>query len=185
MKNNPTALKSALLVSLLSFGTALSAETTTSTTSTERHSAAANANSTKLKGSDRNFIEKAARNGMKEVSVSQTAMDRLMNPQVKEFAQMLVMEHSAVNTELMALATAKGVVLPVKDMKHDEKWSKKNKGVDKDYMDEMVSDHKDSVDLFEKAAKSEDADIAAFARKMLPKLQHHHMMAKDLQKAVK
>ena len=164
----------------------MSAETTKSTTTaTERHSAAANATNTKLKGSDRNFIEKAAKSGMKDVSVSQTAMDRLMNPKVKEFAQMMVMNHSAVNTELMALASAKGVVLPPQDMKQDEKWSKKNKGVDKDYMDEMVSNHKDSVELFEKAAKSDDAEIAAFASKTLPKLQQHHLMAKDLQKAVK
>jgi len=101
---------------------------------------------------------------------------------------MMVSDHSNANSELMALAASKGVVLPAKDtkeMKFEEKWSKKTKGVDEDYMDEMVSDHKDAVDLFEKAAKSEDPDIAAFARKTLPTLQQHLTMAKDLHKMSK
>jgi putative membrane protein len=107
---------------------------------------------------------------------------------VKQFAQMMVSDHGSANSELMALAAAKGVTLDVKDakdMKLEEKWSKKTKGVDEDYMEEMISDHKDAVDLFEKAAKSDDADIAAFARKTLPTLQAHLSQAKDLKKLVK
>jgi putative membrane protein len=138
-----------------------------------------------LKRSDRNFFEKAAKSGMKEVAVSQTSMDRLMNPQVKSFAQMMVNDHSAANSELMALAAKKGVTLPPKDMKLEEKWSKKSKDVDEDYMDAMVDDHQEAVDLFEKAAKSEDAEIAAFAQKTPPTLQQHLSMAKDLKKMVK
>ncbi len=46
----------------------------------------------------------------------------------------------------------------------------------------MVEAHEDAVSLFEKAAKSEDADIAAFAQKYLPKLQAHYTAAKDLKK---
>ena len=187
MKNNPTALKSALLVSVLSLCTALSAETkTTSTTTTTDHKVTAvNAADSKLKGSDRSFFEKAAKSGMKEVSVSQSAADRLTNPQVKDFAQMMITHHTATNAELTSLAAAKGVVLPVKEMKHNEKWSKKSKGVDEDYLEEMASDHKDAIDLFEKAAKSDDAAIAAFARKTLPTLQQHLVTAKELKSSLK
>jgi len=165
------------------------AATPASTTSTtpERHAVATTAD-VKLSHSDRSFFEKAAKSGMKEVTVSQAAMDRLTNPQVKQFAQMMVTDHSGANTELTTLASAKGVMLPVKESKElklEEKWSKKTKGVDEDYMEEMVSDHKDAVDLFEKAAKSDDAEIAAFARKTLPTLQQHLTMAKDLLKTVK
>jgi hypothetical protein len=39
------------------------------------------------------------------------------------------------------------------------------------------------VKLFEKAAKSNDSDIAAFAQKMLPTLQHHLAVAEDLPKS--
>jgi len=185
MKNYPTALQCALLVSALSLGNVMSAETTTTTTTRDRTAVSTDS---KLSHSDRSFLEKAAKSGMKEVTISQTAMDRMANPQIKQFAQMMVSDHSSANSELMALAASKGVVLPAKDakeMKLEEKWSKKTKGVDEDYMEEMVSDHKDAVDLFEKAAKSEDPDIAAFARKTLPTLQQHLTMAKDLHKMSK
>jgi putative membrane protein len=87
----------------------------------------------------------------------------------------------------MALAQKKGVMLPARDktMKFEEKWSKKTKDLDDDYVKEMVDDHQDAVDLFENAAKSDDPEIAAFAMKILPKLQQHLSMAKDLSKVVK
>lgn len=139
----------------------------------------------KLKHSDRAFFEKAAKAGMKEVEVSQGTLDHLANPQVKSFAQMMVTDHSTANTELLALAARKGVTLPAKEMKYEEKWSKKTKDVDEDYMKEMVDDHEDAVKLFEKAAKSDDPEIAAFAQKTLPTLEHHLTMARDLRKMTK
>lgn len=141
----------------------------------------------KLSRADRTFFEKASKAAMKEVSVSQATVDRLMNPQAKAFAQMMVSDHSKTNSELMELAAKKGVMLPAKDdvaPKMMEKWSKKTDDLDEDYMEEMVNDHQESVQLFEKATKSEDAEIAAFARKTLPTLQHHLTMAKDLKKVL-
>jgi putative membrane protein len=82
------------------------------------------------------------------------------------------------------LAGNKGVTLPGPDESITEKWSKKDNGADKDYIDEMVSDHKEVVKLFEKASTSTDADIAAFATKMLPTLRHHLQMAEDLKKSM-
>lgn len=138
-----------------------------------------------LSRSDRNFFEEAAKSGRKEVAVSRSTLDRLANPQVKQFAQMMVGDHSKANAELMALAEKKGVVLPPKDdAKLMEKWSKKTDEVDEDYMEEMVSDHEDAVELFEEASRSEDAEIAAFANKQLPTLRQHMTMAKDLKKIV-
>lgn len=181
MKTKQLALKSAILVSALTLCTTLSAESATSSTATTERRVNTSA---ELSRSDRNFFEKAAKSGMKELAVSQSVLARLVNPQVKEFAQMMVTAHTSANAELMALASAKGVTLPVKETKFQEKWSKKTDELDEDYVEEMVSDHKDAVELFEDAAKSKDADIAAFAQKTLPKLQQHLTMAKDLEKLV-
>ncbi len=135
-----------------------------------------------LKHSDKAFIEKAAKAGQTEVQVSQIATERATNPSIKDFAQMVVSDHTQMNNELSALAATKGVALPATDAKID-KWSaKKATEFDKDYVKEMVEAHEDAVSLFEKAAKSEDADIAAFAQKYLPKLQAHYTAAKDLKK---
>lgn len=162
----------------------MSAETTSSATATARPGATATSAEGNLSRDDRNFFEKAAKSGMKEVSVSNSVMDRLSNTQVKQFAQMMVSDHTGANAELMALASSKGITLPVQETKFAEKWSKKSDEVDEDYMEEMVSDHEDAVKLFEKASKSKDPEIAAFAAKTLPKLQQHLTMAKNLEKLV-
>lgn len=135
-----------------------------------------------LDRSDRNFFEKAAKSGMKEVEVSQAVLGKAVNPSVREFAQMMVADHTKANEELKALAAKKGVTLPAPDTKHAEKWIKNDKDVDDEYIKEMISDHKDAVDLFRDAAKSKDADIAAFAAKTLPHLEHHLQTVKTLKK---
>jgi len=96
---------------------------------------------------------------------------------------MMISDHTAANKELMDLAAKKGVTLPADDMKASEKWSKKDKDLDDEYIKEMKDDHEDAVKLFEKAAKSDDPDIAAFATKTLPTLQHHLAMIKEIKKA--
>lgn len=190
--STPSALRCALIVSAVSLCTALSAQSSSPTTNTTSPSTTPTASerrdmmdNAKLDRGDRNFFEKAAKSGMKEVAVSKATMDRLMNPQVKQFAQMMVGDHSKANAELMALAQKKGVVLPPKeDMKLMNEWSKKTDEIDEDYMEEMVDDHEEAVELFEDASKSDDAEIAAFANKQLPTLRQHLTMAKDLKKIV-
>ena len=142
----------------------------------------------KVSHSEKSFFEKAAKSGMKEVDVSQAVVGRVTNPQVKDLAQMMITDHTAANMELMALAARKGVTLPDENKaeKAGEKWAKKkDKDLDEDYLGEMKEDHEEAVKLFEKASKSEDADVAAFASKTLPKLQHHLEMVKSLKKTVK
>ena len=137
-----------------------------------------------LSGSDKAFFEKAAKSGEKEVAVSQAVLPNLKNPQVRAFAQSMISDHTAANTELKSLAMSKGVTLPSMDQKLSAKWSENTKDTDEDYIEEMVSDHKEAVELFEKASKSQDTEIAAFASSKLPKLQHHLESAKALEKTV-
>lgn len=134
---------------------------------------------------DRDFLEKAAKAGFKEVAVSRAVLARSTDPKTREFAQMTVTDHAATNQELTTLAKSKFVSLPAETDadKEADKWAQKSGNVDKAYLDEMISDHKEAVKLFEKGAKAEDADIAAFARKTLPKLKHHLEEAEALKKA--
>lgn len=148
---------------------------------------AASANAA-VSGNDKSFIEKAAKSGTQEVAISAAALDHLSNAEVKRFAQMMVADHEKANAELMTLAANKGVTLPPKDKLATgitEKWSNKTKDVDSDYVQQMVEDHEDAVNLFEKATKSDDAEISAFAAKTLPTLQHHLEMTRGLKKSVK
>ena len=140
-----------------------------------------------LSHGDKSFIEKASKAGQEEIDISQAVVARTMNPDVKAFAQMMIDDHSAANTALAGIASGKGVETPVKGMGETEKWSKKSAyDLDKDYVEKMVSDHKEAVELFQKEAdKGSDFDVKGFARDTLPKLQHHLEMVLDLKKAMK
>ena len=133
---------------------------------------------------DRGFLKKAAGAGMKEIDVSRAVLDRLSNMHAKDLAQMMITDHTAANEELMTLAANKGVTLPAEDLSVSADWAKKTGDLDRAYAKEMVSDHVGAVKLFENASQSADPDIAAFARKTLPTLQHHLAMAQELAKDV-
>jgi putative membrane protein len=138
-----------------------------------------------LDHADRAFMKKAAAAGMKEVAISQAVVDRLTNPQLKEFARQMVTDHTNANNELMALAQQKGVELPQKDETSlSESWSEKGGDLDRKYVKTMVEDHEEAVKLFTKGSQSRDPDVAAFAQKTLPVVQHHLEMAKDLKTSV-
>jgi putative membrane protein len=137
-----------------------------------------------LKHHDRVFMRKAAVAGGKEIPVSQAVMEKLGSSQLRDFAQMMITDHTAAAAELATLAASKDVQLPPADSSVADEWSKKTGDVDGKYIKEMVSDHEDAVKLFEKATKSTDTDVAAFAQKTLPTIQHHLMMAQELAKTM-
>lgn len=189
-----TLLKYPLAVALLFSAAAAFAETPydpgkpTSPPMGERENAdtpsQAGATESSLGHSDRHFIMKAAKMGQEEVDISRVAAQNASNPQVRDFANQLVTQHEQANAELAELASRKGVALS-NETSSLRRWQTKSaQDLDKDYLKTMVSDHEDAIDLFEKAAKSEDADVAAFARKYLPTLQEHYTQAKNLRKQI-
>lgn len=145
-----------------------------------------------LKRGDVRFLKKVAHLGEMEVRLSRVAAERAVSPDVKAFAQEMVRAHSAANQEIHDLAARKGVDLneeraKMQDdlLKDERKWAeKKADDFDEDYMERMVEDHDDSVDLLTRAAASDDADVAAFSRKLLPDIKAHAMKAEDLEKRV-
>lgn len=64
-----------------------------------------------LEKADRRFLNKAAKSGYKEVQLSKFASDRATKPEVKQLAQQMVRDHEAVNTELMSIASRKGLTM--------------------------------------------------------------------------
>lgn len=52
---------------------------------------------------------------------------------------------------------------------------------DREYMRQMVKDHSDAVELFQKeASRGKDTDLKGFAAKTLPAIQEHLRMAREL-----
>ncbi|EOR96137.1 putative outer membrane protein [Arcticibacter svalbardensis MN12-7] len=136
------------------------------------------------------FAVKAGAGGMMEVELGTIAQQNAKSPRVKGFGAMMVKDHTKANKELMALATSKGITIPSTmpvEMQNHINEMKKMKGADfdKHYMSMMTDDHKEDIDLFEKASKNApDADIKAFATKTLPVLNTHLDSAKAIKDAV-
>ncbi len=64
-----------------------------------------------LSSSDVKFLQKAARGGALEVALGHLAAQRATSPQVKQFGQRMIDDHSQANQELRQLAARKGVSL--------------------------------------------------------------------------
>lgn len=140
---------------------------------------------------DTDFAVAAANGGMTEVEMSRLADANAASPAVKEFAAMMVTDHSAANEELKNAAMQKNISLPAtisEDMQKDvnNMMEKKGKDFDKAYMDRMVDDHQKTIDLFQKEAENgKDADLKMWAGNKLPVLQAHLDKAKSIKDGLK
>lgn len=135
---------------------------------------------------DRDFLMDAAMGGLMEVELGQLAAQKGASDAVKQFGQRMVDDHGKANTELMTLATSKGLTLPTTlDDKHRAQVTKLSamSGADFDraYSKMMLKDHEKDVSEFEKQSmKGTDPDVKAFASKTLPTLQEHLTMVRAL-----
>ena len=137
------------------------------------------------------FMVKVADGSMTEVEVGKLAQEKASNQRVKNFASMMVQDHSKANDELKSLASQKNVTIPADisddNKKHKDDLSKKSgKDFDKAFMKMMVDDHQKTVDKFEECSKdAKDADVKAWVDKTLPTLRMHLDSAKAINKALK
>ncbi len=154
-----------------------------------------NQNDEKFKDSplkdDARFAVDAADGGMLEVELGKLAEKNASSDMVKNFSKHIIEDHSKANEEMKGIALSKSIALPEalsrKNIKVVEKFSKKTgEEFDKDYIDFMVSDHKEDINAFEKEAeKGNDPEIKSFAAYKLPTLKHHLKMAEESKAALK
>jgi putative membrane protein len=131
------------------------------------------------------FVEKAAQAGMTEIAAAKAALSKSRDPGILSFAQRMVMDHGAANLELATLAKAKGIDAPsTLDAEHkaalDQITSKSGPEFDRSYAQHMNMDHSKAIALFESATKTSDPELAGFAKKTLPTLREHKLLAEKL-----
>ena len=112
-------LRLAAIVTLLGGSVAVAQTGTGSTgaggspaTSGSQGAAGAPAKGSSLSSDDKGFISQAAQNGHAEIDTSKLALEKASDPKVKEFAKMMIEDHTKANEELKALASSKGVEAP-------------------------------------------------------------------------
>jgi len=136
---------------------------------------------------DQTFIMKASGADIYEVEISKIAAEKASDPAVKEFAQMMVADHTKANDELKQFADSHNAkVAPgvPKDKQAVIANMSKLEGVrfDKAYHDQVgIKDHKTDIALFDKQVKGGgNADLKAWADKTLPTLKTHLQHAQDM-----
>ncbi|HTJ86170.1 MAG TPA: DUF4142 domain-containing protein [Terriglobales bacterium] len=152
-----------------------------------------NSNSTNAMGtakhmtaSERMFIRKAAEGGKAEVELGKLAQEKAASPEVKQFGERMVNDHSKANDQLKEVAQKEGVTLPTKlDAKDAATKARLEKlsgeAFDRAYMKDMVADHTKDVREFKNEAKNgKDPDVKNFAAQTAPTLEDHLKEAKNI-----
>ncbi|MFL9843747.1 DUF4142 domain-containing protein [Flavobacterium rhizosphaerae] len=139
---------------------------------------------------DSDYLVTATEVNMKEIKLGKLAQERSANPQVKEYAQMLVEDHNKASEQTKQLAQQKNITLPMdetEDVKeaYEDLNDESAADFDKKYIDMMIDGHEKTIDKMEDAAdKAEDADIKAWAAGMLPTLREHLAKAKSIKESL-
>lgn len=146
---------------------------------------------TEVSKKDKKFAKCAAKDGLMEVQISQLALAKASDSEVKKHAQMMIDDHTKTNEELKGVASKKGIVLPtaltMKQQKCYDKMAKLDgKAFDKKYSKYMVKDHKKALWLFKKEAKKgKDSDLKSWANGKVATLESHKKMWEETCKDVK
>ncbi|HVP85097.1 MAG TPA: DUF4142 domain-containing protein [Rhizomicrobium sp.] len=146
------------------------------------------------------FRNQVAASDAFEVTSAKIAQTHATDAQIKDFAAMMIRDHTASTDKLVALggiskASLEKQMEPGKDGKFanndlfsmsqanelNSLNSKSNADFDKTYMDDQVSAHKDAVSMLEGYAKNGDnAKLKAFAAEVLPTVKNHLEVAQKI-----
>ncbi|HBT32165.1 MAG TPA: DUF305 domain-containing protein [Pusillimonas sp.] len=142
---------------------------------------------TQLVQEDQTFLENATQGSYAEIEGSRLAQEKGSSKEVKDFAAMMIKDHSKMIEEVSALATEKDYEVPNEPSVMQTAEITALKALSGDAFDAMyinrigVASHEATVQMFEEAARqAKDPDVKALAAKTLPKLREHLEMARKI-----
>jgi len=135
------------------------------------------------------FIIESVDARLMDLEEGKVAMQRSTSKNLKEYGDLMIKDQSRMLEELKIIAERKQVKLPsslsqekaegLVDLKKEH-----GESFDKKFIKMMILDHKRDVRKFERATKSNDADIKLFATKYLPVVQSHLEKIRTLKKKI-
>ena len=147
-------------------------------------------NETQLDESALAFVKTAAEAGHTEIAASQVAEKNSTNPRVTGFAKMMVTDHTKAGIQLDTIASNNQADLPPRpSQKHqktiDSLSQLSGPQFDKAYMQMMVKDHHQAVELFTETKANRAHVIKNFAEKTLPVIRMHLDSAQAILASIK
>ena len=125
-----------------------------------------------------------------EVEAGRLAQDRGASPDVRQFGQRMVADHSMALEELVLLARENGLdpirgpLMPEHRQLIQNLSSRSGQDFDRFYMRSMVLEHETDIAHYQEGVNEQSRDVAAHAAKTLPILREHLMMAQDIARRV-
>jgi putative membrane protein len=156
---------------------------------------------------DRDFVENMAGDSMAEVELGRLAMERGASPEVKQFGDMMVKDHSKASDQLKQIASRYSITPPTAlDQEHQELKTKlsnlKGAEFDREYMNAMVDGHQDVIDRLQTRVSEDrvgdnkgtvrpessdnpaEASLNQWAADTLPTVRHHLDEAKRIDESL-
>ena len=139
---------------------------------------------------DQQFVDFAAQTDMVEANLGQMAASTASAQPVKDYAQMLVADHTNDFNQLYTVAQGANLNRPSAISAENNKamidpfQKLKGEAFDRRYIHEMIAGHTKAIAVYKKeAADAQNPAVKAYAEQTLPTLQKHLDGAKALEKA--
>lgn len=171
-------------------GTSGASDAASTTQSSEGASASdtGQAGSGQVAREDRRIMREIAQANLAEIKTSQLALERSQDPQIRQFAQRMIDDHTRLQEQLTELARTKDVQLPQQpDAKHQELSDRlaklEGEKFDRTYRREVGEKaHKETHKMLERAQKqAQDPQLRAMVTQALPIVSQHLSLAENLQ----
>jgi putative membrane protein len=143
-------------------------------------------NDSSLNDTDRDFMVKASYGNNSEVDAAQLATSKTAEVAVKNFAQMMITDHTTAQNDLKNLATKKTVGIPSgPDSAHiamkNQLSALAGRAFDSAYMHGQLNDHVTVINLMQnEISNGKDGDVKNYANTYLPKVQMHKRMVDSI-----
>jgi putative membrane protein len=134
---------------------------------------------TPMDNSDVKFVTETIQACITEAELGKVAMHNAGNKRVKNFGGIMIKDLNKAHIKLTALAGSKDIILPTTPDTAEQRTinafaKKSGKDFDTAYVNYMISDHKNYIQIFENQSKNAaDPDIKKFATKSLRDLKNH------------
>lgn len=127
---------------------------------------------------DITFMNEATEINLEEIRLSEVALERSKNVEIRELGKKLTNQHYQSLLDLTALATSKNITIPTKlgdkeNLDYEKLNNMSGGALDREYIAMMVKEHQEAIALFEKESKTgTDPDIKKWAAATLPEMPY-------------
>jgi putative membrane protein len=145
-------------------------------------------NMTNADTSPQDILSKIHTVNQQEIKMAKVAMQKGHSPEVKKFAQQMIKDHTMADQKVMKLAKQEKITLgqyPMTAMQQgqmDKLAAATGAEFDRLYMETNRTGHNMAIEMLKNAQKqTSDPKVKALVTQLLPTVEHHEHLAKEIQ----